>query len=398
MKKIFAMIMSIAMLASIASTTFAAGELSRVFVSTSKSSKSVSKTFPSGVKDTMEEESIQDMMTELKNLTATKDVVQDITINSVSATSLPINYWIKLELPEKSGYSQAGTYSAIDYYSLKVTDSAGKVLYNDETAKAKTGQTTKSVNLGTLNNDKKRSETMTYKVYVSVNQDVNAAQLSDKPSEVTWNLAYTDDSKLFETTTAVSTAVPGSVVPVQTDAPRATATASPATTTAPTGTPAAKKIVVYATTDTNKSESIKPGTYRLVGSGHAVITDSTGSKKSEFDLKSAENTQAVTTLKEGDVLTVTGDSNAYVQFKAPTATATVKPSATAKATVKPTATAKATKKPIATAKTTAKPTATAKTNPKTGDTAPIVGVSVLAIMALGVVVYIGVTSKKKKNK
>ena len=145
------------------------------------------------------------------------------------------------------------------------------------------------------------------------------------------------------------------------------------------------------TTDSDVEDSISPGSYRLVGSGHVVVTDSEGSKKAEFDLTTADNTQSVTTLRVGDVITVTGSNDAYIQFRSPTATSTPRATATPRATTRPTAT------PRATARTTTRPTATAKANPQTGDNAPIIGVSIIAGMALAAVVYIGVTSKKNKN-
>ena len=94
MKKIFAVIMSAALIASVTVQAFAAGELSRVLISGSKSSDTISKTYPSGVKGTMEETEINKMMTELKNLTATKDVVQPISIESVSESNGPVQFWL----------------------------------------------------------------------------------------------------------------------------------------------------------------------------------------------------------------------------------------------------------------------------------------------------------------
>lgn len=384
MKKIFAALMSAAMILVSAAGVFAAGELSSVSVTTPKGTPE-SKTFPSGTDGNIYDFDITDMLTELDSLTATKDIVQDITISSASATSLPINYWLELELPEKSGYAPADTYTAVDYYSVRIANERGTVIYDDEEANAPTGETLKRINLGTLNNNKNRSDEETYKIYVSVNDEVNTSQLSDSPSDVVWKLAYTDDTDEFEPTPspAVSnTAAPTTPSVSNTTAPSARATA----TAAPTPTAPAKTITVAVTKDDDVPDSVTPGSYRLEGSGHVVITDSNGNKKAEFDLTTS-NSQSVTTLREGDKVTVTGPNGSYVQFRNPTATAT--PRAAARATARPTSTPRRTTRPTA--------TATAKANPKTGDNAPIIGVSVVAGMALAAVVYIGITSKKNKN-
>lgn len=391
MKKIFAVIMSLAMLCSAASAVFAdAGELSSVSVSSPKATRTINKTYPSGVSGTMVKTDIGSLMTELDDLTATKDIVQELTISSMSATSLPVNYWLELSLPEESGYAPADTYSAIDYYTIKVENERGTVLYDDASADAKTGETVKLINLGTLNNDKNRTDKATYTLYISVNDAVNTAELSDSLSDVVWSIVYTDDTEQFAPTAspaAASTASPDDTLAASTAVPSSRATSTPAVTTTPTASAAAKTITVNVTTKSDVKDSVSPGSYSLVGIGHVVITDSTGGKKAEFDLTTSDTSLSVTTLKEGDVVTVTGDNNAYIKFKAPAATSTPKVTATPRATSKPTATPR----------TTTRPTATAKTNPKTGDNAPIIGVSVIAGMALLAVVYIGVTSKKNKN-
>ena len=389
MKKIFAVIMSAALIASVTVQAFAAGELSRVLISGSKSSDTISKTYPSGVKGTMEETEINKMMTELKNLTATKDVVQPISIESVSESNGPVQFWLKLELPERSGYSQAGAYSAVDYYSLKITDAVGMQIYSDETSTSGTGSGIKTINLGKLN-ENDRKEKKEYKLYISVNGNVNTASLTDKPSDVVWKLVYTDDASQFAASTPQPTVNTGAVTN-PTYMPAGTPTVVPTPTVTPAASAAAKTIKINVTSKAEKTDKDKllPGTYKLVGKGHATIEDKNGNKVTEFDLVTSADSARTLTLSDGDTVTVTGDADAYVQAKAP---------ATATATAKPTATPKATAKPTATPKATVKPTATAKANPKTGDNAPIAVVSVIALLALGVIAYIGITSRKKSSK
>lgn len=379
MKKLFAILMSMTLFASITVASLAAGELSSVTVTSPKTSNIASATFPSGVDGNKGELDITKLMTEIGNLTATKDIVQDIEIKSISANYSPVEFELLIELPEDNNQTSVDEYSAVDYYNVKVTDSLGRTIYDDEKNEIEPGLEQKVINLGILNENNQKSSSVTYKIYVSVNEDVDAQRLVDDPDDVLWKISYTDDSRQFAPT---ASPYAGNV---STMLPSTSSTPSPGTTIAPTATASAKTKVITCQTKEGE-DTIKPGSYRIIGKGHVVIKDEDGKVKAEFDLKTTPD--AVTVVNEGDVITLTGGTDAYVQFKAPEATATAKPTATPKTTAKPTATPKAT----------AKPTATAKANPKTGDMAPIAGVGVIAALALGMVVYIGVTSKKKEKK
>lgn len=391
MKKIYAVIMSAAILVSSVSAFAADGEQATMAVSSLKSNSQVENkvtgTFIEGASGVIKEMSVNGVMTALKNLTATKDVVQKIQIRS---TAVPVDCWLKLELPAESGYARSGGYSAVDYYSLKITDKNEKVIYDDASDNAQSKAGEKKIHLGTIDEDNK-SKTAEYNIYVSVNDAVNTSELSDKPSDVQWKLIYTNDTKNFEPTPSPVppsvTAAPSANVtpaPAVNVSPGATATVNPSVS--PSATAGSKLISIAVTSKEVEGDSVKPGTYKLIGKGNAVVTDEKGEKLSEIKLAEELAKAASVTIKEGDKVTLTGNQDAYIQFKS-AVVATATPKATAKVTAKATSTAKAT----------VKPTATAKANPKTGDTAPIVGVSVTAVIALAAALYILLTSKRKNK-
>ena len=96
------------------------------------------------------------------------------------------------------------------------------------------------------------------------------------------------------------------------------------------------------------------------------IKSKDGSKNITFTLNPEEAKGKTVALEVGDTVVVTGDSNAKIQFGTP-----------------------------ATASTTATPKP-AKANPKTGDSTPIVAITVLAFIALSGILY-GTFSKRKED-
>lgn len=399
MKKVFAAIMAAAIISTVGGSAFAAkGDLlSRIIISSPKVSTTVTESYSAGMDAITKEANITELMKELKNLTATKSVVQTIKIDSKNMGTYPVKLWLTLELPVESEYAQASQYSAVDYYSVKV-ENKGRVIYDDAEANAATGSNIKSIELGMLN-ESRASEETEYNIYVSVNKDVDVSKLSSKPEDVEWKIVYTDDAKSFEVTPAPQpTSIPqsGGQTGVTVTMSPSGATASPSTEE--------KTITIYCADETSKNYTqlknqnakiVAPGAYKLVGEGDVVITDSEGKKRVETNLIPESKISAVSAIQigEGDTITVTG-TNPKISFKSPNSTAaSAKPSASPKAT--------ATTKPTATPKPTAtaapKATEAPKTNPKTGDATPIVGASILGISAMAAVAYIGISSKKKNK-
>ena len=403
MKKIFAAIMAAAMISTVGGSAFAAKrDSSNITISSPKVSTTVSQTYASGMDAVTKEADITGLMKELKNLTATKSVVQTIKIDSSNKGTYPVKLWLNLELPVKSEYAQASQYSAVDYYSVKIENKYGRVIYDDAEANAATGSNVKSIELGMLN-EYHASEETEYNIYVSLNKNVDASKLSSKPEDVAWKIVYTDDAKSFE-----ATPVPQiTSVPQQGGQTGVTATKSPSGATATPSTEE-KTITIYCADETSKNyaqlknqnaKMVAPGAYKLVGEGDVVITDSEGKKRVETNLIPESKISVVSAIQigEGDTITVTG-TNPKISFKSPNSTAaSAKPSASPKATAsaKPSASPKAT----ATTKPSESPKATdaPKTNPKTGDTTPIAGVSVLGLSAIAAAAYIGISSKKKNK-
>ncbi len=393
MKRLCAALMVASILTMSMTPVFAAkGDMATMAVSSLKGNMQVEKrvtdTFLEETMETTDEFVINDVMVNLKNLTATKGVVQRIQIRS---TVTPVDCWLKLELPTESAYALNGGESAVNYYSLKIdkviSEGTNKTIYDESVDSTELVDGAKLIHLGSIE-DYNKAKTLDYEITVSVNKSVNTSTLADKPEDVQWKLVYTDNEKAFEPTPAPE----ANVTAVPTDSPKATANATSAPSIGDPNKPAAEKhekvISIAVTSKETKEDSVKPGTYRLIGDGDVVITNVNGTRRAGYELSPEIDKAISVTVKEGETITLTGDESAYVQFKSPSV-ATTKPTATPKVTAKATATPKATLAPKATV------AATAKVNPKTGDSAPIVAVSSLAVLALAVVVYLLATSKKK---
>ena len=404
MKRLCAALMAASILTMSMTSAFARqGDMASMSVSSLKANKQVEQkvtdTFLEEMIETTDEFVINDVMVNLKNLTATKNIVQRIQVRSTIA---PVDCWLKLELPAESAYALNGGESAVNYYSLKIdrvinNGYATKTVYDESIDEAQLVDGAKLIHLGTIDDDTRVSNAqgrgLDFEITVSVNKSIDTASLADKPEDVQWKLVYTDNEKNFEPEVTPAPAVTTTTEPMS----GVLTTAKPDTTSSPSigdpNRPAEEKkekvINIAVTAKETKEDSVKPGTYRLIGDGDVVITNVNGTRRAGYELSPELDKAISVTVKEGEKLTLTGDESAYIQFKSP-AVATMKPTATPKV-------AKATATPSITAapKATALPTAAAKVNPKTGDSAPIVAVSSLAMLALAVVVYILATSKKK---
>lgn len=394
MKKRFAAIISFAVSMLFATSAFAA---------TSISVNQNTFTYISGETYTSD---ITRTLTEVKKLASGTEnaATQTITINSKGftqnkATNKPMEFRLVVTVPE-TAKDKKTEYAAVDYFTINsIKLPGGKVIYSEEPS-AK-GEKTKKILLGQID------KSTTYTLEISANNAIDKSKLDVQPKDVIWEVEYTDAQSNF-TPTAAPTATPvlSTVAPthsvLSTVAPTATASILPTVTPGvqasivPTATPTAvpeKIIEVKCTSKTQtdaSSKVIKPGNYKIVGKGHLIVADSDGNIKLQNDLTSskdskgngvADSSSIVTALKEGDTVTVTGASDAFIQFQSPNPSATAKTAAktTAKPTIKPTATS----------------TASPKKNPSTGDTAPIAAVASIAVLAIGVAAYIGISSKKK---
>ena len=388
MKRIFAAIISAAMLVSASMPIFAAGELGSVTVSSNKATVPA-KTFVTGNGE-MGEININDVMTEVGKVTATKEALQTLKIKSTVA---PMDFWLKLELPEASGYNRAEAYTAIDYYQIKITDENDRVLYDDGKNENSAGNMSRYIHIAENTKNKKESS---YNLYISANKNVDLSALSSKTSDIEWKLVYTDDEKKFQSASAPS-AVP---TVTATEAPTGTPRVSPAptATAAPSASASAsagKRVEILVTSKSDGKNVLKPGTYKMVGKGTVTVFNKDGASRFKGELFSSNDDGLIVTVAEGEKILLEGDSSAYIQFKSPNAAASAKASATAKATTKPTASAKATAKATATAKANTVPSAAPKNNPKTGDFTPIAGLCALAFLSLGTIIYVLADSKKK---
>ncbi|MDD6483391.1 MAG: hypothetical protein PUF72_02290 [Clostridiales bacterium] len=399
MKKTIAAAMSAAMVFCFATSAFAA---------TSVTVNNNAFTYISGRTENVD---ITNLLTNVKTVAQKKETkaTQTITIDSKNFNTNTMEFRLILSEPasEKTDESMSGV-SAVDYFTIDAVKTAGgKVIYSEDSAV--TGKTSKKILLGQIN-----SKT-TYTVELSANSAVDTSKLSVEPTDVIWELEYTDVKSNF-TPTAAPSAAPTANAPAQpisthaptaapsaaptqapTAAPQATASAAPGATVKPTDVPE-KVISVLCTAKKPTDSAIKtvtPGSYRLVGNGYVMVSGSDGTVKMQANLDStkdskgngvANKSSVITTLAEGDTLTIEGGSNTFIQFQSPnaataTATTTAKPKTAAAATIKPGATA----------------TPGPKKNPSTGDAAPIAGIAALAVCALGAAVYVVTTSRKKKQ-
>ena len=312
--------------------------------------------------------SIKPLMTKLDDLSKQSSVVQTLTISSESAEGDPVEFKLRLSMPEKTSNDvkpealktpSPDEYSALNYYNIKVTDSNNKLIYSYANDDSKTDNSTyKDIPLGTMNSSA-NTENKIINVTVSVNKSLknsDAAQYAEK---------------LEKETTAPTTEV------------TAKETTNPSVKEDKNG------VVTLAQGEYICGEDIDPGRYTMTGNGKVHVYTENGELKSTIALKDKNSSangveEYLINLTNGEKIKVESET----KFTPYTATATAKPKATSTAS----SSTKATTKPTATPKTTAKPS---KNNPKTGDNTPIVALVSVGILAAGAFVFIEI--KKRKN-
>ena len=279
---------------------------------------------------------ITSLMNESKNLTDSKDVIEQITIESESEK--PVVALLKLEIPEDVAKNSG--YSAIDYIDFRISSSDGTILFEETEARA-SSMNNRTLILGTLNNESE-NDTQIFNIRMSSNDKIKYSDLENSVSDIKWSLEVNADID-----SAMNSVTNNEVSP------------------SPQPTQKVLTITVGDKTD-KEGNMLEKGVYVLFGNGACNIKSKDGSKNITFTLNPEEAKGKTVALEVGDTVVVTGDSNAKIQFGTP-----------------------------ATASTTATPKP-AKANPKTGDSTPIVAITVLAFIALSGILY-GTFSKRKED-
>lgn len=310
----------------------------------------VEDTYTEDVKTT----DITALVTELSKLTDSKDVIQQITIDSNS--DKPVLVTLKLSIPEekKAEYGE-GAKTPVDYIDFRISSRDGNVLFEDDIDRAKNVYE-RTIILGILNNEGGSASEL-FNLRMSANENISASEMKGQLSDIAWSLEFNTNTDV-----AVATLAPDSTPTTsQTDVP----TATPA--------PTQKVITVTVADKTDKkNDKVAEGVYGLVGIGECTVKSEDGSKNITFTLKEADKDAKIVSLEKGDVITVTGGSDAKLKF----IDEDTKAAAVAASNNKTTATAKP--------KTT---TAPIKSNPKTGDSSPVGAASAVAVLAAAGVIY-----------
>lgn len=314
--------------------------------------------------------SIKSLMTKLEDIGKQSSVVQTLTITSESANNAPVAFKLRLAIPEKAASDEkpeaiAATpspdeISALDYYNIKITDRDGNVIYtyeDDESAGG--GETYKDMPLGTLNVSDS-SENKIFNLTISVNKDMDKNSIADEAEKLDWQIV--SDIAIIPTEEA-----------------------KPQTQSTPKAD--SKDTVTLEKGEYICGKDIEPGRYTMTGNGKVHVYATDGALKSTIALKDKDDetsngvAEYIINLAEDEKVVVDDVAN-FTPYSSAKATATPKGTATPKATATP--------------KTSATTQPTDKSNPKTGDSAPIIGVSILAIAALAGAALI-VIKKKKEN-
>ena len=336
--------------------------------------------------------SIKSLMTKLDELPKQSSVVQTLTISSESAEGNPVDFKLRLSMPQKTSSDvkpealktpSPDEYNALNYYNIKVTDSNNKLIYSYANDESKTENSTyKDIPLGTMNSSAD-TESKIINVTVSVNKSLKNSDSAQYAKDLDWSIVST--VKKVETT----------------EAPKATEEAATETValtaeTAPKETNSAVKedkngLVILPQGEYVCGEDIDAGRYTMTGNGKVHVYTENGELKSTIALKDKNSSangveEYLINLLDGEKIKVESET----KFTPYTASTTAKPKATS--TPKASSSTKATTKPTSTPKATSKPS---KNNPKTGDNTPIVALVSIGILAAGAFAFIEI--KKRKN-
>ncbi|MDY3971494.1 MAG: LPXTG cell wall anchor domain-containing protein [Clostridia bacterium] len=336
--------------------------------------------------------SIKSLMTKLSDLPKQDSVVQTLTISSETAGTAPVSFKLRLSVPDNASSTakpeavktpSPEQYSALEYYNIQITDTKGNVIYSyEEDEKNEQQKTYKDIPLGVLNSSS-RSENKIFNITLSINKDLKKSSIAKNAEKLDWSIVsdtYID-------------------VPAQTAAPQITVTADPDPQPTDKQQSSVKEdkngVITLAKGEYLCGSDIEPGRYTMTGDGKVHVYTSEGVIKTTIALKDKDDTSSkgvdeyLINLLEGEKVAVESDTQ-FTPYTAAKATSSPKPTSSPKVSASPKTASKtsATATPKAAA-------ANNKNNPKTGDSAPIVGVSALGIIALGAFAFI--TIKKRKE-
>lgn len=336
--------------------------------------------------------SIKSLMTKLSDLSKQDSVVQTLTISSETAGTAPVSFKLRLSVPDNASSTakpeavktpSPEQYSALEYYNIQITDTKGNVIYSyEEDEKNEQQKTYKDIPLGVLNSSS-RSENKIFNITLSINKDLKKSSIAKNAEKLDWSIVsdtYID-------------------VPAQTAAPQITVTAAPDPQPTDKQQSSVKEdkngVITLAKGEYLCGSDIEPGKYTMTGDGKVHVYTSEGVLKTTIALKDKDDTSSkgvdeyLINLLEGEKVAVESDTQ-FTPYTAAKATSSPKPTSSPKVSASPKTASKtsATATPKAAA-------ANNKNNPKTGDSAPIVGVSALGIIALGAFAFI--TIKKRKE-
>ena len=336
--------------------------------------------------------SIKSLMTKLSDLSKQDSVVQTLTISSETAGTAPVSFKLRLSVPDNASSTakpeavktpSPEQYSALEYYNIQITDTKGNVIYSyEEDEKNEQQKTYKDIPLGVLNSSS-RIENKIFNITLSINKDLKKSSIAKNAEKLDWSIVsdtYID-------------------VPAQTAAPQITVTAAPDPQPTDKQQSSVKEdkngVITLAKGEYLCGSDIEPGRYTMTGDGKVHVYTSEGVLKTTIALKDKDDTSSkgvdeyLINLLEGEKVAVESDTQ-FTPYTAAKATSSPKPTSSPKVSASPKTASKtsATATPKAAA-------ANNKNNPKTGDSAPIVGVSALGIIALGAFAFI--TIKKRKE-
>ena len=390
MKKLTAVSLSVVLTLASALTVF--GASSNVKITNNLSKNTVSFSYAPDKQATITRD-ITPLMTNLKNLTDKNSITQEIRITSESVNATPVKFYLRLEKPTSakqlpvnlSATPTPDALSVFDYYNLLITTTDGEVVYNYKDAKkTDVSDTYKDIELLTLNYYDKASESKTYDITVSVNND--AKDQKKDAQNLKWEIV-TDGYTLKDGATP---SPKPSDAPVQSTAPNTIDVSNTPVAITPNVT-AAPKEATLSTGTYIVGENIDSGRYLMSGNGGVKVYTKDGYLKSNIKLTTEDNSDTAVknyVINLLDNETVEVDGNVKLEPYTPSKT-TPAPVATAKAT------AKTTQRPAVTPKVTIKPAQSLKANPKTGDSIPVFAVIMLAFLSIMAVAYI--EYRKRKN-
>lgn len=360
--------------------------------------------------------SIKSLMTKLDELPKQSSVVQTITISSLSANSKPVNFRLRLSLPEKSTGTEKpekiatpspDEYSALDYYNIKITTVNGDVVYDSGEAEEETEQKTyKDIALGTLNRTE-AAENRIYNLTVSVNKDLkNNAGVQTALRKLDWSIV-SDSYNTGDST------IPGdgNSAAEQLEQEEISAGEQPEKAGAAENTPspsaAAETRDGADTAQNNINTSLKKGEYvigtdipagryKMTGQGKVSVYTSDGILKMSILLKHKGDTDSngideyVMSVNDGEMLKVDNEIT-LMPHKAQSMLPSPTPAASPSNAGNKNSTSASSK---AGANTSSGAGSASKTNPKTGDTTPVALIAIAGVLSIAGVFVIEIKKRR----